>query len=432
MKVNKRILAKAVGGVSALAVIGIGLAAWCVYEPEIPKIPRPAKSSFDLATVARGEQLATVGDCIVCHTAPVGMPFAGAHALPTPFGTLYSSNITPDEATGIGNWSEKAFSRAMKRGVARDGAHLYPALPYEHFTLVSEGDLSALYAFLMTRQAVSQKAPENDLLPGLGFRPLLAGWKMLFLHEGRFEADESRSKEWNRGKYLVDGLAHCGGCHTPRNLAGGEERARAFAGGVAEGWNATPLDASNPAASTWTETSLFNYLKTGTDAHHGAAAGPMGPVSEGLSRLNDADVWAISVYIASRMHPAGGGGQPVAAISDDAEQAAKNHVIGAQLFQGACSGCHGSGAPMSRQARASLSTVSSLKSDDPRNAVQALMQGIAPPSGEGPYMPPFSDNLTDNDLAEVLAYARARFTDAPAWKGLDAAVAAIRKENAKQ
>ncbi|UXN66635.1 cytochrome c (plasmid) [Phyllobacterium sp. A18/5-2] len=263
MKVNKRILAQAVGGVSALAVVAIGCAAWYVYEPEIPKVQRPAKSSFDLATVARGEQLATVGDCIVCHTAPVGAPFAGARALPTPFGTLYSNNITSDEATGIGNWSEGAFKRAMKSGVARDGSHLYPALPYEHFTHVSDEDLQALYAFLMTRQAVSQKAPENELFPGLGSRPLLAGWKMLFLHQTNFQADKSKSEEWNRGKYLVDGLAHCGGCHTPRNLAGGEVTGHEFAGGVAEGWNAPPLDASNPSAANWTEDSAAQLSPNG-------------------------------------------------------------------------------------------------------------------------------------------------------------------------
>ncbi len=431
MKLNKRNLVGAVGSASALVVVGIAFAAWYVYEPEIPRIPRPAKASFGLETIARGEQLATVGDCIVCHTAPEGMPFAGARSLPTPFGTLYSNNITPDEATGIGNWSEDAFKRAMKRGVARDGMHLYPALPYEHFTHVSDDDLQAIYAFLMTRQAVLQKAPDNRLLPGLGFRPLLAGWKLLFLHEASFQTDTTQTDEWNRGKYLVDGLGHCGGCHTPRNLAGGEERGREFAGGVAEGWNAPPLDSSNPAAATWTVSSLFKYLKTGSDAHHGTAAGPMGPVAEGLSRLNDADVQAISVYIASKMHP-GSGAAPAVISLDNSVQAAKDHPLGAQLFEGACAGCHGNGAPMSRRGIAPLSAVSALKADDPRNAVQALMHGMSPPSGHGPYMPPFADNLTDEKLSELLLYVRKRFTDAPAWTDLDAVVAAIRTENAKE
>ena len=236
---------------------GLALAAGIValattWRPAIVQVPVPAPSFFPHEQVARGAVLAQVGDCAVCHTAQGGRPLAGSRPLATPFGILYSDNLTPDPDTGIGHWSAAAFRRAMKDGVARDGAHLYPALPYEHFTHVSDSDLDAIYAYLMTRRPVHADAPANRLIPPLGFRPLLAGWKLLFLHKGAVPIDTARSAEWNRGAYLVEGLGHCGGCHTPRNLAGGEERSRAYGGGVAEGWRAPALDASNPAMRNWT------------------------------------------------------------------------------------------------------------------------------------------------------------------------------------
>lgn len=431
MTLTKRQLWIGTSALAAAAVIGLGIAGWIVYEPDIPPNARPLPSRFSPELISRGEQLATVGDCIVCHTTEGGRPFAGARALPTPFGTLYSTNITPDEKTGIGTWSQAAFDRAMTRGVARDGSQLYPALPYEHFTHVKAEDLAAIYAFLMTREAVSQAPPPNKLIPGLGFRPLLAGWKLLFLHEGAFEPDTTRSVEWNRGKYLVDGLAHCGACHTPRNLLGGEELGREFGGGVAEGWNAPPLDATNPMKDSWDAASLYSYLKTGMATGHSAAAGPMGPVTEGLSRLNDADVKAISTYIASRMNPDGAPTKPAQPI-DHAVQAQAAFPKAADLFQGACSGCHGDGAPMRQAGRPSLATASDLHADDPRNAIQTVLQGIAPPvQGAGPFMPAFANNLTDKQLADLLSYARARFTDAKSWPDLQSKIASIRKENAQ-
>lgn len=428
MKLSKKILMRAAAGASVFAVAGLAFAVWFVYQPEIPKIVRPSKESFDAATVTRGEQLVAAGDCIVCHTAENGRPFAGARALPTPFGILYSDNITPDEKTGIGNWSEEAFRRAMKRGIARDGSYLYPALPYEHFTHVTDDDIAAVYAFLMTRQPVSLKAPENELLPGLGFRPLLAGWDLLFLHETEFTPDSSQTPQWNRGKYLVEGLAHCGGCHTPRNIAGGEETGSEFAGGVAEGWEAPRLDERNPSASTWTEAALYEYLKTGLDEHHSAAAGPMGPVTEGLSNVHEDDVRAISTYISSVMHDGRQVPATPVALIDNADKAAAAHPIGAVLFEGACAGCHGDGAPMANQGRASLASVTDIKLEDPTNAIMAVLQGIFPPSGKGPYMPPFANNTTDSEISELLAYVRTRYTDAPKWKDLDASVRATRRE----
>lgn len=415
-------------GILAGCLIALALA----WRPAIAPITPPAPSSFGRDEVARGAILAKIGDCAVCHTTDGGQSLAGGRALATPFGTLYTDNLTPDPATGIGNWSKEAFRRAMRDGVARDGSHLYPALPYEHFTHVSDRDLDAIYAFLMTREPVSASAPRNRLIPPLGFRPLLAGWKMLFLHKGPFVPDPARSAEWNRGAYLAEGLGHCGGCHTPRNLLGGEERSRAYGGGLAEGWHAPALNAANPAARAWTPDALFTYLRTGLSPSHSAAGGPMGPVVEDLSTVPEADVRAIATYIASHMNDGRQGRSPEEALPDRSTAAGQAFPSGGVLFAGACAGCHGPGAPMAAEGRPSLALASNLRDDDPTSAIQAVLRGIEPPVADrGPKMPGFADSLTDQQIADVLSYARARYTDRPAWRRLERAVRTARKESAQ-
>jgi mono/diheme cytochrome c family protein len=400
------------------------------WRPAMSPIDPPQATMFPIAQVERGAALAKLGDCAVCHTAAGGRPYAGQRPLATPFGTLYSDNITPDAATGIGRWSLAAFTRAMRDGVDRDGTHLYPALPYEHFTHVSDEDLAALYAFLMTRRPVKAPAPDNQLIFPLGFRPLLAGWKMLFLHKGPTAPDPGQSAEWNRGAYLAEGLGHCAGCHSPRNFAGGEERGRAYAGGVAEGWRAPPLDDSNPAARRWTADAMYMFLRTGISPDHGAAAGPMGPVVESLSTAPEADVRALATYFASRM--AGRATKRAPTLLDRSDFAARAVPEGATLFAGACAGCHGAGAPMNVQGRPSLGLSTDLRDPDPTSAIQAVLQGIEPPvSDRGPKMPPFASSLTDEQVAATLAYSRARFTDRHAWPKLPKVVRKARKEGAR-
>jgi mono/diheme cytochrome c family protein len=192
----------------------------------------------DRKTIDRGAELAAIGNCSDCHTRDVGVPYAGGRALPTPFGTIYASNLTPDLATGIGTWSEEAFRRAMHEGVDREGRQLYPAFPYDHFTKATDEDIQALYSFLMSIPAIRNVIPSNQLSFPFSFRPIIAGWKVLFLSQASLEKDTSKSVEWNRGRYLVEGLGHCGSCHTPRNALGGEKKGSPYAGGAAEGWNA--------------------------------------------------------------------------------------------------------------------------------------------------------------------------------------------------
>jgi mono/diheme cytochrome c family protein len=412
-------------GVAVIAIAAVA-AAGLAHRPAIDRIARPDPKSFSADLVKKGEQLALIGDCAVCHTAASGKDYAGGVPLGTPFGTLFTTNITPDENTGIGAWSQPAFRRAMQEGTARDGSHLYPALPYEHYTHVADADLDAIYAFLMTRQPVEATTPANKLIPPLGFRPLLAGWKLLFLHGGPWQPDPAHSDEFNRGAYLAEGLGHCGGCHTPRNLLGGESGGKAYAGGVAEGWVAPALNQDNPAARSWTANQIFAYLRTGIDFNHSVAGGPMGPVVHGLAKAPEADVRAISVYVASMMH---GGTKPDAPVPDRVAEAASSHPAGATLFAGACNGCHGAGAPMTAQGRPKLSLATPVNADDPRDAIQVVLQGLRPEKGKpGLYMPALGDAFTDAQVADLIGYVRARYSDKPAWTDLEPAVAKARKE----
>jgi mono/diheme cytochrome c family protein len=395
------------------------------WQPAWPALADPS-ATFDPAVVARGEQLAHVGNCAGCHTAQGGRPFAGGRPLETPFGTVFTTNITPDTETGIGRWSRKAFMRALREGVARNGDLLYPAFPYDHFTHASDPDIDALYAFLMTRPAVQARAPANRLKEPFGFRPLIAGWNLLFLHKGPLVDDPGQSAEWNRGRALAGGLAHCGGCHTPRNELGAERSDHAYDGAWTEGWYAPPLNASSPAVRPWTADALFAYLRTGLSATHAAAAGPMGSVTRGLAQASEDDVRAIAVYFASLMaHAPAAQGAPPADKGNVADAA---HPDAAALFAGACASCHEAGAPMMQEGRPSLAWGTPLHEDTPNDTIQIIMHGLAPPAGRsGPTMPAYGDSFSNRQLADITAYLRARFTDKPPWPDVPGAVAQVRK-----
>ena len=411
---------------SAIGLAAVLLAAFAVsWQPAWPALANPS-ATFDPAIVARGEKLAHLGNCAGCHTAQGGRPFAGGRPLETPFGTVFTTNITPDPEMGIGRWSRKAFVRALREGVARNGDLLYPAFPYDHFTHASDPDIDALYAFLMTRPAVQARAPANRLKEPFGFRPLLAGWNLLFLHKGPLVDDPGQSAEWNRGRALAEGLAHCGGCHTPRNELGAERSDHAYDGAWIEGWYAPPLNANSPAVRPWTAEDLFAYLRTGLSASHAAAAGPMGSVTRGLAQASEDDVRAIAVYFASLMaHAPAAQGLPPADKGNVADAA---HPEAAALFAGACASCHEAGAPMMQEGRPSLAWGTPLHEDTPNDTIQVIMHGLAAPAGRsGPTMPAYGDSFSDRQLADITAYLRARYTDKPPWPDVPRAVAQVRK-----
>lgn len=409
---------------AALAAATLGLAA-CAGAA-LP--PPPPAQSFDPAQVTKGAALARLGDCQGCHTADGGVAYAGGRPLGTPFGTIFTTNITPAPKTGLGRYSREAFVRAMRRGVRADGAQLYPAFPYDHFAYADDGDLTALYAFLMTRRPVERAPTPNRLIPPASFRPLVGLWKALFFHPGRFAPAPERTADFNRGAYLVQSLGHCGACHTPHNALGAEKTKKALDGGYQEGWYAPPLNALSPASVAWTPERLYRYLRTGIDRDHAAAAGPMGSVVRELARAPEADVRALSAYLATVMQPspAGQGRNPP---PDRAEGAAAAHPQGAMLYAGSCAACHDAGAPMMREGRPPLQFGTPLHEADPRDAIQIVLKGLEPPvARNGPYMPAFDGTFTDAQLAEIMAYVRARYSDRPPWPHLATAVAKARKE----
>ena len=392
-----------------IGAVGFAVIAW---RPEIAAIETPpARAAFDRKDIEQGAALAAIGNCDVCHTAAGGAFYVGGRPIPTPFGTIYATNITPDPATGIGEWSEAAFRRALHQGVARDGHHLYPVFPYDHFIDVNDADAHALYAFLMTRAPVTSPPVPNDLPFPFSWRPALATWKLLYLRPARFKRDPAQSQAWNRGGYLVEGLAHCGACHTPRNAEGAEQRDQKFAGGSSEGWHAPALNAASPAPVPWTADELYAYLRHGDDAQHGAPAGPMAPVAHNLARVSDADVRAIATYVASMIAGSPGSApKPAPAVALAAMPPAPDV---AEIFDGACASCH---AGIPGAVTIDLAHSTAVNAPDPRNAIRVVLAGITPPAGDpGPLMPAFAGALTDQQIAELMNYIRGRFGHGPAW-----------------
>jgi mono/diheme cytochrome c family protein len=412
------------------AVSAIGIAGLFVWAPRaIPLDPSP-RTAFDSALITKGAQLAAIGNCNVCHTRPDGLPYAGGRPIATPFGAVYSTNITPDLQTGVGGWPEAAFVRAMREGVSRDGRHLYPAFPYDHMAKMHDADIRAVYAFVMTRRAVQATSPPNELPFPFNIRALVAGWKLLFLVRGEWQTDPSKSPEWNRGAYLVEGLGHCGACHTPRNLLGAEKGGQSYAGGESAGWMAPALNAASPAAVPWTAERLYAYLRHGSEDLHGTAAGPMAPVVKNLETVPDEDVRAVATYVAAVAGNASGARQAEAdkvitrakRQSSAAIEAAAPRAEDA-IYAGACAQCHGEAGRSPTIPALNLSLSSALRMPRPDNVVRIVREGIRPvDGGAGPMMPGFADALTDDQLLTLLGYLRAHFAEQPAWSGVEDAV----------
>jgi mono/diheme cytochrome c family protein len=413
----------ALAGVCVLIVIA-GFA-W-IWHPAIAPLAADGKETFDRKTIDLGTELALIGNCSDCHTTEGGASYAGGRKLPTPFGTIYASNLTPDADTGLGKWSEEAFRRAMHEGVDREGRQLYPAFPYDHFTKATREDVHALYAFLMTRLPVRNVIPANELNFPFNFRPLVAGWKLLFLSQAALEPDAGKSPEWNRGRYLVEGLGHCGSCHTPRNALGGEKKGSNYAGGVAEGWNAPPLNATLVSAHQWTVDQLAEYLSTGWHQLHGAAAGPMADVTKNLGQASKQDVHAIAVYISSLS------GQGEAAKSAPPANGSTVNNAPAEvmaIYNGACAKCHNDRNNVGPSKALPLSLSTAVHQAGSANTVRVILHGIQSyRTGGGPYMPAFDGILTDDQIASLAQYVRARYSGQPQWTDVNVQIAKSRQE----
>jgi nicotinate dehydrogenase subunit B len=432
-KAQRRIAGAWLGGIAAAAA---GLIATAMpWKAEIAPVT-PDLSIYSAAAIDRGRLVAAVGDCVVCHTVPGGATNAGGLPLDTPFGRIFTTNITPDPTTGIGQWSFAAFDRAMRQGVHRDGRQLYPAFPYTSFAKLTDADMQALYAYLMTQPAVPAAPPETKLAFPFNVRPLMAGWNLLFHDSRPYQPDDGKSTVWNRGAYLVNGIGHCGACHTPRNALGAEKSgAQALlAGGEAEGWEAPPLNAMSRSPVPWSEDDFFSYLRTGFSAAHGVAAGPMAPVVQSLAEVPDQDVRAMAVYLASLNPAAASDADRAAAVNALESTADRTTTVfpanGERIFEGACAVCHETKnvAPLFG-VRPPLALNTNLHANRPDNLIQVVLNGIADPAtGDLGYMPAFGGSLNDAQVVELVDYMRARYApDKPAWQDVAGRVQALRK-----
>ena len=440
-KKNPKIRRALIGVLVVVLVAGVGffVLAW---RPSIAPIDRPAPGSFPADLVAKGEALSAVGHCAACHTAPGGQPFAGGYPLHTPFGIIYGDNISPDPQTGIGTWSLEAFTRAMREGVGRDGSHLLPAFPYYAFTKLSDDDVKALYAYLMTRPAVSSTVPANTIPAPLKIRALQEGWKILFFRSAKFQPDPSKSAEWNRGAYLSEAVADCSGCHTPRNALGAEESRHPYAGWLIEGWIAPALTDANPSPVPWTQEELFTYLRTGVTPLHGATGNTMTLViRDGLELpvVPDSDIRAIALYFTEMDHASARANDIEAAtrqaLATSSLGSGQGNDPDADLYASACMSCHYNRQPAPLATRPELALNSSLSLSEPTNFIQVVLDGVSNTETDnntqgaaGLVMPAYGSSLTDAEIARLAAYLRRTRTKLPPWNDLEKKVTAIRRE----
>ena len=399
---------RAVIGLVFLAVVAaiVVAAAWPRAEFVPASSPQAWAATPD--NLARGAYLARAGDCMACHTARGGLPYAGGRALATPFGTVYAPNITPDAQTGIGAWSADDFWHALHNGIAPGGRLLYPAFPYPNMTKVTRADADALYAYLRSLAPARQPNRLHDLRFPYDRQIVLAGWRLLYFKPGVYAPQPARGADWNRGAYLVEGLGHCAACHSPRNGLGATG-ARLSGGQIpAIGWYAPALDADNEAGlGTWEQAHIVQLLRTGV-APRGAVFGPMAEVvGQSLQYLTEADAGAMAAYLKSLP----GATEPRRPAAPPEENVMK---AGRQLYEHACADCHGADGHGTRvagqPAYPPLAGNGALTMADPVNAIRIVLNGGFPPATAGnprPFgMPPYSVQLNDAEVAAVVTYVR--------------------------
>lgn len=374
-----------------------GLAALSVPDEDAEAPPA------DVATLARGEYLARLGDCAACHTARGGKPLAGGRAFRTPWGTLYSSNLTPDPEHGIGRWTAAQFRHALAHGVGRSGL-LYPAFPFESFQHLSADDADAIFAWLRQQPEVAGAPPENSLEGLAGWRPALIGWRMLLHRPWALRFDDARGEAWNRGRYLVEGIAHCAMCHGERGRLGALDRSRRFVGGriLGQGWVAPPLDRESLAH--WSRDDLAGYLRTGV-APQASAYGPMAEVvGSSLRHLTESDARAIAEYLLSL--------PPLPQRPAPPARPARQTVGPAStaLYEKHCADCHGRDGRGRAWVYPPLDGNPQVVASDPVNLMRVVLFGAAPPTTPGnpaPHtMPPFADRMPEADLLAILNHVR--------------------------
>jgi len=427
MSVASRILLSTV----AIVVGGAAIAAWVIRGPgplafaggetvalADYKAANPTGVTASLAKaslVERGAYLTRAADCMACHTRPGGKDFAGGLGFKLPFGTLYATNITPDKETGIGNYSDADFLNAVHRGIRRDGARLYPAMPYVSYTYMTDDDALAIKAYLFSLPPVHEPTPANTLAFPFDQRWGMIFWSALFNPDTRFMPDASKSAEWNRGAYLAEALAHCGECHTPRNLAFALDNRKKFAGALTAGWRAFNI-ASDKATGVggWSEADLASYLASGHANGHGTASGPMGEaVDRSFSQMTPEDIQSVVAYlrtvspIASPDLPANPAAPAPASHKDGG---GKDNARGKMVFEGGCVSCHGWTGESPVSAMATLTGATAVNDPSGTNVAQIVLWGTTRLTPDGALsMPAFGHAYSNDEIAAVANYVTARF-----------------------
>ena len=370
--------------------------------------------------VTRGAYLARAGDCVSCHTAQGGQPFAGGLRMDTPFGYLLTPNITPDAASGIGSWSADDFYRALHHGVNKRGQDMFPVMPFDFYTRITREDSDAIYAYLRSVAPVKNAVVVNHLRFPFNQRWSMAVWRELYFNEGTFKPDPAKSSAWNRGAYLVEGLGHCSACHSPRNALGGIEKDKAFTGATIDGWFALNLTSElHTGLGSWTAEQIATYLKTGAAAGKTTSLGPMAEVvKNSTSYMNDADLLAMGAYLKDL--PANSTlrqGKP----APDPTRAA-----GATLYLDHCATCHQAGGRGMPGVFPPLAGNGVVLASDPADILKVVLNGV-PAQGKYVPMPPFASQLNDQQIADLANYVRSSWGNAAPPNTSAAMVAKLRR-----
>jgi mono/diheme cytochrome c family protein len=410
-------------GLIALVVATLVLAAAIVFfavPARLDAVSPSANQPTGAALIERGRYLATASDCVACHSVPGGQAYAGGLGFKLPFGTIYSSNITPDAKAGIGAWSDAEFVRAMRHGVAANGQDLYPAFPYTAYAKMSTDDVLAIRAYLRTLKPVGTEVAANQLAFPFNQRYLMRAWKLLFLPREPMQPDPRQSAAWNRGAYLVEGPGHCAECHTPRNLMFALKSGQKFAGATTQGWKAYNIT-SDPKAGigSWSVEEIAQYLGTGHALGRGSASGSMAEaVTLSLSHLTPADLRAMAVYLKSIPPRAG---EPEAAVNPNPPALAastayapprsgKGDVTGLRIFEGACASCHGWNGEGLQSRYGALRGAQTVNDPAATNLIQVILRGSAITTpGDHASMPAFGRAYSDADIAAVSNYVLSHF-----------------------
>ncbi|MGH6725182.1 MAG: c-type cytochrome [Pseudolabrys sp.] len=364
---------------------------------------RAKDTSF--ATIERGRHLADAADCAACHTAKDGKPFAGGEPVPTPFGSIQAPNITPDRETGIGAWTDAEFYRALHDGVGPHGERFYPAFPYPYYTKMTRDDVLAIRAYLNTIPPVKYEAHGNHIAWPLRYRVFMRGWNLAFFDRGTFQPDPNKSAEWNRGAYLVEGAGHCGACHTPKNVLGGDKTSENLRGATLDNWFAPDItNDAREGLGAWSAADIAEYLATGRNKYNAAAGEMAEVVKDSTSKVPAADLHAIAVYLKSLE------GAPSSAPPTPLKQDDKMMVAGRAIYADSCAACHEADGKGVSQIFPPLERNASVQAHDPTTLIRVILQGANTPATDKrptPFaMPAYNWKLKDDEIAAVITYIR--------------------------